>query len=72
MGMIFRKKSLRCLLTAAVILLTMSSCKKFSGEVTVPAYIHIDLINVVRQSHNTPSNQEGYSAYDIDLAAEQR
>ena len=67
MGMIFRKKSLRCLLTAAVILLTMSSCKKFSGEVTVPAYIHIDRIDVVRQSHNAPSNEEGFYTSDIDV-----
>ena len=51
---------MRLLLTATVILLSFNACKKFSGEVTVPAFIHIDRIDVVRQSQNAPSNEDGF------------
>lgn len=52
---------------SALTLLTFSSCKQFQGDVTVPAFIHIGSIDVVRQTHNAPSNEDGFYTSDIDV-----
>ena len=64
--MIFLKNSLRTLAVATLILLVFNSCKKFQGDVTVPAFIHIGSIDVVRQAHNAPSNEDGFYTSAID------
>ena len=51
---------------SALTLLTFSSCKQFQGDVTVPAFIHIGSIDVVRQAHNAPSNEDGFYTSAID------
>ena len=65
--MIFEKNSFRIAAVSAAILLTLSACKKFQGDVTVPAFIHIGSIDVVRQAYNAPSNEEGFYTSDIDV-----
>lgn len=65
--MIFEKNSFRVCVVSLLILLTFSACKKFQGDVTVPAFIHIGSIDVVRQSYNAPSNEEGFYTSAIDV-----
>lgn len=65
--MIFTKNSLRTLAIAMSIVLAFSSCNKFQGDVTVPAFIYIGSIDVVRQPHNAPSNEDGFYTSDIDV-----
>ena len=62
----FLKRDIRILLLAALTMLTISSCKKFQGDVTIPAYIHLDRVDIVPQSHNAPSLQTGFYSSDID------
>lgn len=64
--MIFMKNSFRILLPALAMTLMLSGCKKFQGDVTVPAFIHIDAIDVVRQSQNAPSGEEGFYVSEVD------
>ncbi|MBQ6068482.1 MAG: hypothetical protein IJK84_03170 [Bacteroidales bacterium] len=62
-----RKNSLRTGAVAVLMLLAFNSCKKFQGDVTVPAFIHIGSIDVVRQSVNAPSNEDGFYTSNIDV-----
>ncbi|MCQ2274428.1 MAG: hypothetical protein MJZ86_06500 [Bacteroidales bacterium] len=55
-----------CALTLTA--LAFSSCKKFQGDVTVPAYIHVDAIDIVPQEHNAPSSEPGFYTSKIDCA----
>jgi hypothetical protein len=64
--MIFGKNSLRTLALAATMLLVFNACKKFQGDVTVPAFIHIGSIDVVRQNQSAPSNEDGFYTSNID------
>ena len=60
------KNSLWILAASVLIALTLNSCKKFQGDVTIPAFIHIDRIDVVRQAQNAPSAEEGFYTSLID------
>ena len=66
--MIFLRNKIRTLAATALILLTLNACKRFEGDVTVPAFIHIGSIDVVRQAYNAPSNEDGFYTSDIDVA----
>ena len=50
----------------ALIVLTFSSCKKFSGDVTIPAFVHLDYIDIVPQSEEAPSTEPGFYSSLID------
>lgn len=54
------------LLALAFIALLFNSCKKFEGDITVPAYIHIDAIEVTPQEQNAPSSEPGFYTSKID------
>lgn len=62
----FMKNSFRVLLPALAMTLMLSGCKRFQGDVTVPAFIHIDAIDVVRQNQNAPSGEDGFYTSEID------
>lgn len=55
-------------LAAAMIAITVlfCGCKEFEGDVTVPAYLHLDRIDVVPQAQNAPSQEAGFYNSDID------
>lgn len=61
-----KRNIFRLLLAMAVTTLAFSSCKKFQGDVTVPAYIHLDRIDVVPQAQNAPSPEPGFYNSEID------
>lgn len=64
--MIFlNKRGIRTVL-AMLTLLTISSCNKFSGDVTVPAWLHIDAIDVIPQDENAPSIEDGFYSSLVD------
>jgi len=65
-GMIF--SNMRTLRAAWMlpILLTISACNKFSGDVTVPAWLHLDGIDIVAQEENAPSVEEGFYSSLVD------
>lgn len=50
----------------ALCALIFSSCKKFEGDTTIPAYLHLDAISVVAQSANAPSIEAGFYTSLID------
>lgn len=63
----FLKRTVACALLSVVLAsLLFCSCKKFDGDVTVPSYIHIDRIDVVAQSHDAPSTEDGFYTSLID------
>ncbi|MBQ0161010.1 MAG: hypothetical protein KBT28_10390 [Bacteroidales bacterium] len=62
----FRLNNIHRLVAALVIILTFSSCKKFQGDVTIPAYLHLDRIDVVPQRQNSPSNEAGFYSSLVD------
>lgn len=64
--MIISKNSIKFLLTTVLTILAFSSCKKFQGDYTIPAYIHIDKVEVTPQSQNAPSMEEGFYTSAID------
>ena len=64
--MIFLKNNFRLLLAMAFIVLMLNSCKKFSGDVTIPAYLHLDRIDVVPQSSSAPSVEPGFYSSLVD------
>lgn len=64
--MIFLNRRTTTLALALLTMLTISSCKKFSGDVTVPAWLHIDGIDIVPQSENAPSVEEGFYSSLVD------
>jgi len=64
--MTFKKNIFRLLLVAFVTMLAFSSCKKFQGDVTIPAYLHLDRMEVVPQAQNAPSAEAGFYNSDID------
>lgn len=65
-GMIFLNKRTIGAALMLPILLSVSSCKKFSGDVTVPAWLHIDGIDIVAQRENAPSVEEGFYSSLVD------
>ena len=64
--MIFSRHPLRLLLAAFLILLTANSCKKFSGDITVPAFLHLDGIVITPQAVNAPSSEAGFYTSEVD------
>ena len=64
--MIFLNKRILPTALALLTLLTISSCNKFSGDVTVPAWLHIDGIDVVPQAVNAPSVEPGFYSSLVD------
>lgn len=60
------KYTMRIFLAIALMAFSFSACKKFQGDVTVPAYIHIDSIKVTPQEHNAPSSEPGFYTSKID------
>lgn len=57
------------ILLFAVGSLLSSGCKKFEGEVTVPAYLQLDRIVVEEQPSGAPApNEPGWYTYDINAA----
>lgn len=64
--MIFLNKKTTSTVLALLTLLTFSSCNKFEGAVTVPAFLHLDAIDIVPQSQNAPSVEEGFYSSMVD------
>lgn len=64
--MIFSRNHFRLLAAGLFILLTVSGCKKFSGDVTVPAFLHLDGIDIIPQTENAPSSESGFYTSDVD------
>ncbi len=64
--MIFSKNNFRLLLAGTLTLLTLSACKSFDGDTTVPAYIHLDHIDIVPQAQNAPSVEPGFYTSVVD------
>ena len=54
--------ALACLLTMAAV----CSCNKFKGDVEVPAYVHLDRIDIVPQAQNAPSVEAGFYTSIVD------
>lgn len=54
------------LLAIGLIALSINSCKKFSGDVRVPAYLQLDGIDIVQQMYNAPSNDPGFYSSLVD------
>lgn len=52
----------------ACALLILAGCTKFDGDVTVPAYIHLDRIAVTDTPGASISSQEGFFSHYIDAA----
>lgn len=46
--------------------LIISSCKKFTGDVTIPAYLQLDAITVVPQQQGAPSIEAGFYTSNVD------
>jgi hypothetical protein len=55
-------------LALAGLLLTVTtvSCNKFKGDVEVPAYLHLDRVDIVPQAQNAPSVEAGFYTHIID------
>ncbi len=64
--MTFTRNNFAFLLVLFVTTLTFSGCKKFQGDVTIPAYIHLDRMVVVPQAQNAPSPEAGFYNSNID------
>lgn len=60
------KRNTLLLLLSALIMLSFNSCRKFQGDVTVPAYLHLDRIELVPQSQNAPSADAGFYSAKIE------
>ena len=68
MRMIFSKKTTLLMLSCVLTALCVNSCKRFQGEVEVPAYLHLDRIDIAPQSQNAPSSEAGFYTSLIDAA----
>lgn len=62
----FLQKHNRTLLSIVLTALLLGSCERFEGDVKVPAYIHLDRMDVVAQAHNAPSVEEGFYSSEVD------
>lgn len=62
----FLKNTTQLALALVLTVLIFSSCKRFEGDITVPAYLHLDRIDVTPQSSNAPSVEPGFYTSDID------
>ena len=54
--------ALACLLTVSA----LCSCNKFKGGVEIPAYLHLDRIDIVPQAQNAPSVEPGFYTSIVD------
>ena len=54
--------ALACLLTVSA----LCSCNKFKGDVEIPAYLHLDRIDIVPQAQNAPSVEPGFYTSIVD------
>ena len=64
--MIFLNKRTIPAVLALLTLLTISSCNRFEGDVSVPAYLHLDAIDIVPQTENAPSVEAGFYSSLVD------
>ena len=62
----FLKKASPFWVVPLLTLLIFSSCKKFSGDVTVPSFLHVDNIIVTPQAENAPSTEAGFYTSLVD------
>lgn len=53
---------------ASLVLLLLSGCKKFEGDITRPAWLEIDHIDVVRADSGENERSSGWYTSDIDAA----
>ena len=65
--MTFFKNRTQLFLAAALTMLSLNACKRFEGSVTVPSYIYIGSIDVVRQQQYAPSSEDGFYTSNIDV-----
>jgi hypothetical protein len=66
--MIFLKKTIQTILATLLTTLLFSACEKFKGNVEVPAYLHVDRIEVGPQTQLAPSPETGFYTSVIDAA----
>lgn len=63
----FFRNRLYYILAAVLIVLSFNACQRFEGAVTVPSYIYIGGIDVVRQAQYAPSSEDGFYSSNIDV-----
>ena len=68
LGMIFLDKRTAIRVSTLLIALIFSSCNKFAGDVTVPAYLHLDAIDITPQQQGAPSIEAGFYTSAVDCA----
>ena len=51
---------------AVVVAFFAGSCKKFDGDITIPAYLRLDSLAVVQQAAGSPSTDAGWYTSDIE------
>ena len=60
-------KNIVCTALAGLLLAgAATSCNKFKGDVEVPAYVHLDRIDIVPQAQNAPSVEAGFYTHIVD------
>ena len=64
----FKKKNTKILLACLLATLVFSACEKFKGDVEVPAFLHLDRIDIVPQPQNAPSSEPGFYSSIVDAA----
>lgn len=64
--MIFSKTKVCLCLVVVLNVLAFTSCKKFKGDVRVPAYLHIDRFDIKQQSADAPSEEPGFYSSLVD------
>ena len=66
MGMIFKKYNFSLLVLILASALIFSGCKKYQGDIHIPAYIHLDAFEIVPQATSAPSTEAGFYTHSID------
>lgn len=64
--MTIRKNCLTLLPAALLLAMALGSCKKFQGEVRVPAYLYLDSVAIVPQAVGAPSAEAGFYTSQVD------
>lgn len=60
------KNSLYIVLASLLAVTAVCSCNKFKGDVEVPAWLHLDRIDIVPQAQNAPSVEPGFYTSIVD------
>lgn len=63
---IVMRQSFWILFCAVLTVFSVFSCKKFDGDITIPAYLHLDSLAVAQQSVGAPSTDAGWYTSDIE------